>query len=92
VFEGKVSRALIKKKVRLQLAPLQQEPENDTNTGVSQGGAKLARRFLKRTTAMGRKKLEASLTTAIHRMELNLNPENVYVHEVIWRRSITTSS
>jgi hypothetical protein len=87
-FEGKVSRALIKQKVRLQLAPIQQEPENDTKTQDSQGGAKPARRFLTRTIATWKRKQEASLTTAIHRMELDLNPENVYVHEVILHRKL----
>jgi hypothetical protein len=59
------------------------EPVNDKNTTNSQGGAKPARRFITRTTATGRKKQEASLTTAIRIMELDLNPENVNVHEVL---------
>ena len=58
-------------------------PDNDTNTTDGQGGAIPARRFLTRTTAIGRKKQEATLTTAIRVMELDLNPENVHVHKVL---------
>ena len=59
------------------------EPENDTNTMDGQGGAIPARRVLTRTTAIGREKQEATVITAIHVMELDLNPENVHVHEVL---------
>jgi hypothetical protein len=58
-------------------------PENDTNTTDGQGGGKPARRFLTRSTATGRKKQEATLTTAIRVMELNLNPEDLHVQEVL---------
>ena len=57
--------------------------EEATITTKHQTGAKPACRFLTRTAAAGRKKQEASLATAIRAMELNLDPENVPVHEVL---------
>jgi hypothetical protein len=58
-------------------------PENNTITMNSQGGAKPARRIFTRTTVTGRKKQEAALTTAFRVMKLDLNPDNVHVHEVL---------
>ena len=52
-------------------------------TTENQTGTKPARRFLTRTAAAGRQKQEASLATAIRAMELDLDPENVSVHEVL---------
>ena len=52
-------------------------------TTENQTGTKPARRFLSRTAAAGRQKQEASLATAIRAMELDLDPENVSVHEVL---------
>jgi hypothetical protein len=58
-------------------------PENETNAPEEEVGARPARRFLTRTTASGRKKKEASLITAIHMMELNLDPDNAKFHEAL---------
>ena len=57
--------------------------EEATTPTENQTGAKPARRFLTRTAAAGRKKQEASLATAIRAMELDLDPDNVPVHEVL---------
>ena len=57
--------------------------EGATTITENQTGAKPARRFLTRTAAAGRKKQEASLATAVRAMELDLDPENVPVHEVL---------
>jgi hypothetical protein len=58
-------------------------PENDTDTPEEEGGARQGRRFLTRATASGRKIKEASLTAAIHMMGLDLDPDNVRLHETL---------
>ena len=63
-------------------------PDNETNASDGQVGARPARRFLTRTTATGRKKQEASLVTAIRVMELDLNPDNVKVHEALLQQML----
>ena len=63
-------------------------PDNVTNAQDGQGGAKPARRFLTRVTATGRKKQEASLVTAIRVMELDLDPDNIKVHETLLQQML----
>jgi hypothetical protein len=63
-------------------------PDNETNAPDGQGGARPARRFLTRTTASGRKKQEASLVTAIHVLELDLNPDNVKVRKALLQQML----
>jgi hypothetical protein len=63
-------------------------PHNVTNATDGQGGAKPARRFLTRVTATGRKKQEASLVIAIRVMELDLDPENIKVHETLLQQML----
>ena len=58
-------------------------PENETDTPEEEGGARQGRRFLTRATASGRKMKEASLTAAIHMMGLDLDPDNVKLHEAL---------
>ena len=50
-----------------------------------------ARRFLTRTTDIGRKKQEAALTTAISVMELDLNLENLHVHRILLHQMLENS-
>ena len=76
-FEDKVNRALINQEI-------QHEQENETNTGISQEDTEPAEKFLILTKWERRENQEASLATAIKRMELDLTPENVHVHGKIF--------
>ena len=70
-FEGRVSQALTAQEVQLKSEKPQLEPEKEKHTRTSQD-----RRFRKTGKAREREVQEASLTTAIIRMELDQNPEN----------------
>jgi hypothetical protein len=65
-------------------------PGKDTQTINGQGGAMPAGRFLTRNSTLGRKKQVATLISAIHVMEVNLNLENFHVHEITSNTKPTT--
>ena len=55
----------------------------DDGTGEQQGAKPTGRRFLTRASAADRLKAQAALTTSIRAMEMDANPENYGVHQVM---------
>jgi hypothetical protein len=55
----------------------------DDAVGEQQGAKPTGRRFLTRATAADRMKAQAALTTSIRAMEIDSNPENYGVHQVM---------